>query len=72
MSDTSSPNEPTWIVLVNRLGEHSLWPASLPPPEGWQETGPEGDAARCMAWVDAHWSALRPQRPVATDAAPPP
>jgi MbtH protein len=52
-------DELDWLVLVNAAGEHSLWPAAMPVPEGWRETGPEGDRATCLAWIDTHWTAMR-------------
>lgn len=51
---------PSYRVLVNDLGQHSLWPGDVPVPPGW--TGVHGPAAHddCLAWVDRHWTDLRP------------
>lgn len=62
MSDPQSLDELSWIVLTNDAGELSLWPACVPAPEGWSETGPEGDRETCCAWIDAHWAAMQPRR----------
>jgi MbtH protein len=55
----SSDAQTLWIVLVNALGEHSLWPACSPIPSGWREVGPEGTQQTCAAWVDRHWTAMQ-------------
>jgi uncharacterized protein YbdZ (MbtH family) len=62
MPDDNPLDDLSWIVLVNARGEHSLWPACMPPPDGWRETGPEGDRDACLAWIDAHWAAMRSAR----------
>ena len=48
-------------VLVNDEGQHSLWPAFIPVPEGW--TAVLRDAARpsCQDHIDTHWTDLRPK-----------
>lgn len=53
--------ELSWLVLVNERGQYSLWPALSPVPLGWTECGPEGDEATCMAWIDSHWTDMRPR-----------
>jgi len=59
-SATDTPDEGPWLVLVNHEGQHALWPAVRPAPPGWQETGPEGTKDECLAWIDAHWTDMRP------------
>jgi MbtH protein len=52
-------NQP-YLVLVNDLNQHSLWPASLPSPNGWRAiSGPLGRSA-AIQFVDDHWTDLRP------------
>jgi MbtH protein len=50
----------TFKVLVNDEGQHSLWPAFAQVPAGW--TVAHGDDARtaCLAYVEQHWTDLRP------------
>ena len=44
------------LVLRNGAGEHSLWPASIPPPPGWRVVhGPDRREA-CLEYVDQHWT----------------
>jgi MbtH protein len=48
-------------VLVNHEEQYSLWPAHLAVPAGWTDIGVEGTEAECCAWVDAHWTDMRPK-----------
>ena len=47
-------------MLMNEAGQYSLWPAALPVPEGWARVAALGSKAECVAYVDAHWTAMRP------------
>ena len=49
-----------YFILVNAYNQHSIWPHSLPLPDGWQAI--HGPAERCAAvhFVDQHWTDLRP------------
>lgn len=49
-------------VLVNALGQHSLWPEFAEAPSGWQAVHGPATRADCLAWVDAHWTDLSPAR----------
>lgn len=48
-------------VLVNGEGQHSLWPLFIPVPGGWAVVGPEGNRALCLAWINEHWTDMRPR-----------
>lgn len=59
-------------VLVNDEEQYSLWPADLPVPAGWRVTGPQGDKATCLAYVEEVWTDMRPaslRRAMAEDEA---
>ncbi|MFI6980430.1 MbtH family protein [Embleya sp. NPDC050154] len=47
-------------VLVNDLGQHSLWPEFAAVPDGW--TLAHGPCARSVAldWIGTHWTDLGP------------
>ncbi|MFF7249150.1 MbtH family protein [Embleya sp. NPDC008237] len=49
-----------FLVLVNDLGQHSLWPDFAAVPDGW--TGVHGPCARSAAleWITEHWTDLSP------------
>ncbi len=48
-------------VLRNAEEQHSLWPAGKPVPAGWESVHGPTDKAACLAWIDAHWTDLRPK-----------
>ncbi len=53
-------NDAEYLVLTNDENQHSLWPASIAVPEGWTTVhGPDTREA-ALAYVDAHWTDLRP------------
>jgi MbtH protein len=57
-----------FVVLVNHEDEHSLWPEDRPVPDGWSAAhGPDSRAA-CLAYVEEHWTDLRPASLVALAA----
>jgi MbtH protein len=49
-----------YLVLVNEEGQFSLWPAFIDIPLGWSATGPRGERTVCLAWIDEHWTDMRP------------
>ena len=52
-------------VLVNAEGQHSLWPEFAEVPAGWRAVhGPAG-RAECVAYVERHWTDMRPRTLVA-------
>ncbi|MFF5897538.1 MbtH family protein [Streptomyces argenteolus] len=48
-------------VLVNDEGQHSLWPASAAVPDGWSAVLSDATHEECVAWVDTHWTDMRPR-----------
>jgi MbtH protein len=56
-------------VLVNAEGQYSLWPLRLTVPAGWEQTGPTGARALCLAWIEATWTDMRPKSLAAAMAA---
>ena len=61
------------VVVVNELGQHSLWPARRRLPAGWRPRSPALSRADGTAAVDAAWTDLAPASiasgPEAGDAA---
>jgi MbtH protein len=53
--------EAVFKVLVNGEEQHSLWPADLPVPNGWRETGHRGPKAACDDYVNRLWTDMRPK-----------
>ncbi len=48
-------------VLINDEEQYSLWPAGQSAPDGWTAVGPVGAKEECLAYVDAHWTDMRPK-----------
>jgi len=51
--------ETALLVLVNGENQHSLWPAALEIPAGWEQRF-EGSRQACLDYVDANWQDIRP------------
>lgn len=66
MSIGLNPSEALYEVVVNAEGQHSLWPASRPLPDGWMKVGAHGTKATCLAYINETWTDMRP-RSLVTD-----
>jgi MbtH protein len=55
----------TFLVLVNHEGQHSLWPSFADVPAGWDTVFGEDTRAACLAYVEEHWTDMRPKSLVA-------
>ena len=61
MSNPFDAADGTFLVLVNAVGQHSLWPEFAAVPAGWVVAhGPAGREA-CLDHVRSHWTDLRPR-----------
>ncbi|WP_435972707.1 MbtH family protein [Streptomyces sp. Qhu_M48] len=49
-----------FLVLVNDENQHSLWPSFAEVPAGWRTVFGEDTRESCLAYVEAHWTDLRP------------
>ena len=47
-------------VVVNDEEQYSIWPADRELPEGWRAHGPAAPKAECIAYIDEHWTDMRP------------
>ncbi|GAB4050900.1 MbtH family protein [Catellatospora paridis] len=50
-----------YLVLVNDEDQHSLWPAFAAVPTGWRTVFGEDTREACLAYVETHWTDLRPR-----------
>ena len=48
-------------VVINHEEQYSIWPADLPVPGGWNETGVNASKAECDAYIEEHWTDMRPK-----------
>jgi MbtH protein len=54
-------DEAVFKVLVNHEDQYSFWPADLPVPGGWRETGQQGSKDECDEYVRSVWTDMRPK-----------
>ncbi|ANN77236.1 MbtH family protein [Bordetella flabilis] len=48
-------------VVINHEEQYSIWPAyKTRVPDGWREAGMEGNKAECLAYIEQHWTDMRP------------
>lgn len=50
-----------YFVLVNAEDQHSLWPSFVDVPAGWTAVFGEESREACLAFVETHWTDLRPR-----------
>jgi uncharacterized protein YbdZ (MbtH family) len=50
-----------YLVLVNQERQYSLWPSFLDIPAEWTVVGPKGKRRKCLDWIDANWTDMRPK-----------
>ncbi|MGB3622481.1 MbtH family protein [Ketobacter sp. MCCC 1A13808] len=54
-----------FLLLINHLGQYSLWPDFSKVPDGWEVIlGPDTRAV-CIEYVEQNWNDIRPQYSVA-------
>jgi uncharacterized protein YbdZ (MbtH family) len=51
----------TFVVLVNDEEQYSLWPTFADVPEGWRTVFGAAGRADCLAYVEQHWTDMRPR-----------
>jgi MbtH protein len=50
-----------FFVVVNDEEQHSLWPTFAEVPAGWRTVFGAAGRAECLAYVEEHWTDLRPR-----------
>ncbi|MEU3290634.1 MbtH family protein [Streptomyces longwoodensis] len=60
MSNPFDNSDGTFLVLVNDEGQHSLWPSFAEVPAGWTVALGQSDRQTCLAYVEEHWTDMRP------------
>ncbi|BBU40841.1 MAG: MbtH family protein [Bacillaceae bacterium] len=50
----------SFFVLVNEEEQFSLWPAPIDVPAGWRIVFGEDTRANCLAYIQSHWTDMRP------------
>jgi MbtH protein len=60
MTCEDDDNPARWTVLINSEEQYGLYPAGREVPAGWRSGGFEGTEDECTAYVDEHWTDMRP------------
>ncbi|MFF3285664.1 MbtH family protein [Streptomyces sp. NPDC003023] len=50
----------SFLVLVNEENQHSMWPSFAEVPAGWRTVFGADTREACLAYVESHWTDLRP------------
>lgn len=61
MTNPFENNNAPYFVLRNAEGQHSLWPASVDVPEGWDTAFGEAYRQECLDYVESSWTDMRPK-----------
>ncbi len=60
MTNPFEDEHATYHVLRNDEGQHSLWPSSINPPDGWRIVHRSDTRAACLAFIEQNWTDMRP------------
>ena len=47
-------------MVVNDEEQYSIWPVDRDDAPGWRGVGVDGSQDECLAWIDEHWTDMRP------------
>jgi MbtH protein len=50
----------SYRVVINGEEQYALWPAENEIPDGWQQARQPGSKDECLAFVEEHWTDMRP------------
>ena len=50
----------TFDVVINDEEQYSIWRHGQELPVGWREAGFHGPREECLAYIDQHWTDMRP------------
>jgi MbtH protein len=61
MANPFEDPDASYRVLVNHEGQHSLWPATQPTPNGWTVAHDTDSRAACLEYIEKNWTDMRPK-----------
>ncbi len=61
MTNPFDDPEGSFLVLVNKEGQHSLWPAFAEVPAGWTIALAAASRSAALEYVEANWVDMRPR-----------
>ncbi len=47
-------------VVINDEEQYSIWRAGRDIPDGWRTDGIAGPKEECLAYIETHWTDMRP------------
>ena len=65
MTNPFDDNEGTFYVVVNDENQHALWPVVAEVPAGWTVVHGETSREEALAYVEEHWTDIRPSSLIA-------
>lgn len=68
MSNPFEDEDAMYLVLANHERQHSLWPATIAVPAGWEQVHGEDSRAACLDYIERNWTDIRPASLVAAMA----
>ncbi|MFJ9517236.1 MbtH family protein [Kitasatospora sp. NPDC101801] len=68
MSNPFENEDGQFLVLVNHENQHSLWPATIEVPAGWNTVQDATSRSACLTYIEEHWTDLRPASLIADSA----
>jgi MbtH protein len=72
MANPFEDEDGNYLALMNDEGQYSLWPEFAEVPDGWQIMYSGGRRQDALAYIEAHWTDMRPRSLVAQMDAPGP
>jgi MbtH protein len=60
MSNPFEDPDRGYLVLVNAENQHSLWPADIEVPAGWDVVKTEDTRDACLEYIEQNWTDMRP------------
>jgi MbtH protein len=68
MANPFEDPDASYRVLVNHEGQHSLWPATQPVPDGWTVVHDTDSRAACLEYIEKNWTDMRPKSLIEAEA----
>jgi MbtH protein len=58
---TNEDDKTEYLVVINQEEQYSIWPAARIIPAGWKQVGGAGPKAKCLEYIELHWTDMRPR-----------
>jgi MbtH protein len=61
MTNPFDDEDGSFLVLINREDQYSLWPAFIQVPAGWTVAHEQDSRAACLDYIERNWTDMRPR-----------